>query len=478
MFKNAILAAILVVSANCCYAENLETIKLNDKNIILSGERLDNGYCHDFVLEMDRGDNAPDRVVMNVNGGYWPRMMTICLRPGEEQLFFEARQGGDKATTEYRIFAIRKGVRELLKKKDSDKKEYIKQEETKKVEEQPVAKDKNVEADVSKVVEKNDSKDVKNSKEKEKAKPVERDILRAIFDNTESMGLIKQVSFGEKSLTVCLLDGTKQTISLSDKIWNRIENFYNRGYEPNYQGLLSLNIYDADNDGVDELYATQRMELDNTELGYVAARLTLQKDDSWKMSQYVLQMPSDPKDSDDLNAGLENDFYRIHTERIYLPKSQGAYPRFYCENRVVMGKINDVLQAEYKEDLRNLFAKNASMGFEVILSYEKILSIRFIGGAPRRNHFLHIDPRNGKYITLQNMFIIRSGFLKRMSELSPSKRKYKEKDLRNWYMKDTSLYIVLDEGEKQRAEQFKLGAFEEFLNPKNKILHVNEKKSK
>jgi len=76
------------------------------------------------------------------------------------------------------------------------------------------------------------------------------------------------------------------------------------------------------------------------------------------------------------------------------------------------------------------------------------------------------------------MFTISSGFLKRMSELSPSKRKYKEKDLRNWYMKDTSLYVVLDEGTKQRAEQFKLGAFEEFLNPKNEILHVNEKKEK
>lgn len=469
MIKDVLLAAILAVSANCCYAENLEIIKLNDKNIILSGERLDNGYCHDFVLEMDRGDKAPDRVVMNVNGGYWPRMMTICLRPGEKQLFFEARQGGDKATTEYRIFAVRKGVRELPKQ----------DEKAKTTEKQSVKKGKNIDGTAaSKVVQKNDGKDAKKPEEKEKPKPVERDILKAIFDNTESMGLIRQASLGEKSLTVCLLDGTKQSIPLSDKIWNRIENFYNRGYDPNYQGLLSLNVHDADNDGVDELYATQRMELDNTELGYVAARITLQKDDSWKMSQYVLQMPSEPKDDDALNAGLENDFYQIHTERIYLPKGQGAYPRFYCDNRVVMDKIDAALEAEYSDDLRNLFAKNASMGFEVMLSYEKILSIRFIGGAPRRNHFLHLDPRNGKYITLKNMFTINSGFLKRMSELSPSKRKYKEKDLRNWYMKDTSLYVVLDEGTKQRAEQFKLGAFEEFLNPKNEILHVNEKKDK
>jgi len=480
MFKNILLAAVFTLGANCCYAENLGKIKLDNRNVCLIGECLDNGYYHDFVLEMERDNMASDRVVMNVNGGYWPRMRIVCLRPGEKQLFFEARQGADKATTEYRIFAVRKGVRELPKKQEDLKiKEDVKKEETKQIDEQPAGEKKEPEgAAAVKVTEKNDSRDSKKPEVKEKPKPVERDILKPIFDNTESLGFIKEAVLGEKSLTVCLLDGTRQSIPLSDKIWNRIENFYNRGYEPNYQGLLSLIVYDGDKDGVDELYATQRMELDNTELGYVAARLTLQKDDSWKMSQYVLQMPSEPKDDDALNGGLENDFYQIYTERIYLPKGQGAYPCFYCKNKDVMDKVNASLKTEYGEDFRNLFVKNASMGFEVIISYEKILSIRFIGGTPRRNHFLHLDPRNGKHLTLRNMFIVNSGFLKRMSELSPSKHKYKEKDLHNWYMKDTSLFVVLDEGTKQRAEQFKLGAFEEFLHPKNEILHVNEKKEK
>ena len=63
-----------------------------------------------------------------------------------------------------------------------------------------------------------------------------------------------------------------------------------------------------------------------------------------------------------------------------------------------------------------------------------------------------------------------------MSELSPSKHKYTKKDLDNWFMKDVNLSIVLDENGKQRVEQFKLGSFEEFINPKNTILQKNEKK--
>lgn len=451
MFKRFALAAFLVFSVNCCHAGVLREINFQGRDIRLLGDCLDNGYCYNLVVEMDRENMAPDRVMMNVQGGYWPGMKVVSLAKGEEYLFFEARQGGDGSTTEYRVFAIRKGIRELPKQDNRV---------------EPTGLSQQGEAN-------RDGKAVK-SEAQEKAKTVVRDILKPVFDNTESLGLIKEVTLGEKSLTVCLLDGTKQTIPLSDKIWDRIENFYSRGYEPNYQGLVSLVSYDADKDGVSELYATQRMELNNTELGYVAARLVLQKDDSWKMSQYVLQMPSDPKDGDALNEGVDKGVYQIYGERIYLPECQGAYPRFYCEDKVLADKVNAVLAAEYANDWDNLFAKKASMGFEVIISYEKILSVRFIGGTPRRNHFLHFDPRNGEMIGLKNMFYINGGFLRRMSELSPSKRKYRVKDLQNWYMKDTSLFIVLDEGQKQRAEQFKLGSFEEFLNPKNGILHVSE----
>ncbi len=466
MFKRVVLAALLVLSVNCCHAEVLREINFQGKNVRLLGDCLDNGYCHNFVLEMDRDNMAPERVRMNVQGGYWPGMKIISLANGEQHLFFEARQGGDGCTAEYRIFALRKGVRDLPKQEKPDNRVeptgLNQQGETERVEQKQGG----------------DNRDSKTAKSelKKKAKPVLRDILKTVFDNTESLGVIKEVTLGEKSLTVCLLDGTKQTIPLSDKIWDRIENFYRRGYEPNYQGLVSLICYDADKDGVSELYAAQRMELNDTGLGYVAARLVLQKDDSWKMNQYVLQMPSEPKDGDALNEGVDNDFYKIYGERIYLPKCQGAYPRFYCRDKNLADKINAVFAAEYGKDWDNLFARNASMGFEVIISYEKILSVRFIGGTPRRNHFLHIDPRNGELIGLKSMFRTNGEFLRRMSELSPSKHKYQMKDLRNWYMKDTSLFIVLDEGQKQRAEQFKLGAFEEFLNPKNEILHVSEKK--
>ncbi|MCQ2362728.1 MAG: hypothetical protein MJ041_00170 [Acidaminococcaceae bacterium] len=456
MLRRVALAAFLAFGVNYCHAGVLKNINFQGRDVRLLGDCLNNGYCHNFVLEMDRGNMAPDRVMMNVQGGYWPRMKIVSLGKDEEHLFFEVRQGGDGSTTEYRIFALRKGVRELPKQVEPGKK----------VE----AKGKGGSAA------KEDSKAVKKSEPKKKVKPVAQDVLKPVFDNTESLGLIKDVTLGEKSLTVCLLDGTRQTIPLSDKIWSRIENFYNRGYEPNYQGLVSLICHDGDKDGVSELYAVQRMELNGTGLGYVAARLVLQKDDSWKMNQYVLQMPSDPKDGDALNEGVDNDFYKIYGERIYLPKCQGAYPRFYCEDKDLMDKVNAAFAAEYAKDWDDLFAGNASMGFEVIVSYEKILSVRFIGGIPRWNHFLHLDPRNGKPIGMKSMFHINSEFLRRMSELSPSKHKYQAKDLKNWYMKDTSLFIVLDEGQKQRAEQFKLGAFEDFLNPKNEILHVNEKK--
>ncbi|MDO4935300.1 MAG: hypothetical protein Q4E42_01395 [Phascolarctobacterium sp.] len=406
--KKAICLALLCSAVNVSGAE-LANMELDKHKIILMGETMENGFHHDFLLRVDR-ESVPYPVTLDVDGGYWPQMKIIQLKKDEKQLFFSTRQGGDNATTEYRIFAH--------------------------------CKDK----------------------------------LTPILSQTESFGLIQDVTLDEKKLNVKLIDGTKQTIPLADKIWDKISNYYNRGYEPNFQGFLSMVPYDCDKDGVDELFACQRIELNNTELGYVAARLNLQKDDSWKMNHYVLQMPSIPNEKDKLNQGVETIIYEIYPERIYIERANGAYPKFYTKDKVLANKINGYFEKEYAADLEKLFSQNASMGFEVVLAYEKILSLRFIGGANRYNHFLHVDPVNGNIITLDKVFNTNSAFLKRMSELSPSKHKYTKKDLDNWFMKDVNLSIVLDENGKQRAEQFKLGSFEEFINPKNTILQKNEKK--
>ncbi len=304
-----------------------------------------------------------------------------------------------------------------------------------------------------------------------------KDKLTPILSQRESFGLIQEATLDEKKLNVKLIDGTKQTIPLADKIWDKISNYYNRGYDPNFQGFLSIVPFDCDKDGVDELFACQRIELNNTELGYVAARLNLQKDDSWKMNHYVLQMPSIPNEKDKLNKGVETIIYEIYPERIYIERANAGFPRFYAKDKTVAQKVNGLFEREYKPDLEKLFSQNAAMGFEIVLAYEKILSLRFIGGSNRYNHFLHINPVTGEEIVLNDVFKTDSAFLKRMSELSPSKHKYTRKDLDNWFMKDVNLSVVLDEKGKQRAEQFKLGSFEEFIRPKSGILQKNESKN-
>ena len=394
---------VLLWNGMSVWAEEIGKVNFNNHAVTLTGDRLSNGFCRDFLMKVDR-ESAPYWVNLGVEGGYWPELKILQLKPEEKQLFFTARQGGENATTEYRIFAERKGK------------------------------------------------------------------ITSIFSGTESLGLIQKVALDENKLQVQLLDGTQQSIPLPDKIWEKIENFYNRGYEPNYQGLYSLVAYDSNGDGVEELYAAQRIELNNVDLGYVAAQLEIQTDDSWKMSHYVLQMPSVPKEGDRVNVGTVNDFYEIYPEKIYIPHGQCAYPHYYTRDKQLQQKINALIGREYAQDLRELFTDKVPMGFETVLSFEKICSLRFIGGKVKRNHFLHFDPLTGKEITLRDMFKISKPMLAMMTKTSPSKHKYQEKDLQNWFMKDTTITFVLEENGKQRAEEFKLGTFEKYLSPKNTIL--------
>lgn len=384
-------------------AEEIAKTDFNNRAVTITADKLENGYCRDFLMKVER-ESVPYLVEMGLNGGYWPELKTVQLKPEEKQLFFAARQGGENATTEYRIFGERKGK------------------------------------------------------------------ITSIFSGRESFGLIQKATLTEKQLHVQLLDGTKQSIPLEDRIWEKVENFYNRGYEPNYQGLYSLVPLDSNGDGVHELYAAQRIELNNVDLGYVAAQLEIQKDDSWKMTHYVLQMPSVPKDGDKVSVGTVNALYEIYPEKIYIPHGQCAYPRYYTKDKKLAEKINGLIRQEYAQDLLDLFDYQSPMGFEVILSYEKICSLRFIGGKVKRNHFLHFDPLTGKEITVEDMFKISKPMLAMMTKTSPSKHKYVKKDLQNWFMKDTTITFVLEENGKQRAEEFKLGTFEKYLSPKNTIL--------
>lgn len=388
-------------------AAELQKIDFMGQKVVLTGEKLANGFCRDFLFHIE-GDAAPYMLNPDVAGGYYPELKIVKLRENEEQLFLSVRQGGQNATSEYRIFAM------------------------------------------------------KNNK------------LKPIFEATESAGMISSVNLDGEKMQVVLLDGVKQDIELDKKIWEKIDNDFLRGYEPNFVGFHNLMPYDKEGDGIDELYATQRIEMAGQELGYVAVRMDLQKDDSWKMSHYVLQLPTiADKNTEAINRGVTTSFYEIHSEKIYIEEAQGAIPKFYCQNENVSEKVNKNFKEFYIKNLKQLFGNNESMGYEIIIAHDNILSVRFIGSDAKKNNFLHIEPSTGRVMTIEDMFTISKDFLKTMTILSPTRYKYKKKDLGNWFIKGVKLNVILDEDGKQRAETFSLSAFEQFLSPNN---HILEKK--
>lgn len=89
-------------------AEEIAKTEFNNRAVIITADKLENGYCRDFLMKVER-ESVPYLVEMGLNGGYWPELKTVQLKPAEKQLFFAARQGGENATTEYRIFGERKG---------------------------------------------------------------------------------------------------------------------------------------------------------------------------------------------------------------------------------------------------------------------------------------------------------------------------------------------------------------------------------
>lgn len=442
------LCAGLALALTCggAAAQELADVKLGQAKVTLLGDRLTSGFVYNLLLRVENEGAVPYVVDPGVNGGYDPKLVTVKLKKDENQVLLDLAQGAGDAVRECRIFAVRKVDAGATGKKDSE---------------------------VSAAV---DSSSEKKGAGKDKVKePVLR--LTAIFGPKESAGVIKEVRLTEGRLKVRLLDGMRQQVPVEPKIWERVETAFGRGYVPAYEGLHTLYVGDRDKDGVQELYSAQRIELQDQDLGYIAARLDLQKDDSWKASHYVLQLPSVPKQSEEaLNKGVKTDAYEIRPAKVFVEQGQGAYPEFTGRDKTTNERINAVFAGVYKPMLETLFERKALMGFETVLAYENILSVRFIGGEPRLNRFVHVDPADGRELGIDAMFTVNGKFLKHMSGLSPSKHKYKKRDLENWFMKDNKLNIILQSGGKQRAEQFVLGQFEDFLSPKNRILAVNKDK--
>lgn len=464
------LCAGLVLALTCggAAAQELADVKLGSAKVTLLGDRLDSGFVYNLLLRVDDGV-TPYVVDPGVNGGYDPKLMTVKLKKDESQVLLDLAQGAGDAVRECRIFAVRKREAESKERTvQSEERSVESKELTAKTETGKTADGVNADAKTG------TSQDVS----KDELQPaVSR--LTAIFGAEESAGVIREAVLTDHKLRVRLLDGNRQQVAVDPKIWERIENGFARGYMPEYRGLHTLYVSDRDQDGVQELYSSQRIELQGHDLGYIAARLDLQQDDSWKASHYVLQLPPVPNKKEEvLNRGIRTDAYEIRPAKLFVEQGQGAFPEFTGRDKETNARINGEFAKVYAPMLDKLFSRKALMGFEVILAFENILSVRFIGGEPRLNRFVHVDPADGHVLGIQDMFTVNSGFLKRMSELSPSKHKYSKKDLANWFMKDTKLNIILQSGSKQQAEQFTLGQFEEFLSPKNRILAVNKDKDK
>ncbi|MBQ0066691.1 MAG: hypothetical protein KBS60_00665 [Phascolarctobacterium sp.] len=401
--KKFVMLIVLLFVTNFVNAAELGKIEYNGHKVTLFGEKLDSGFCYDFLLRVET-EGAPYMVNPAVTGGYYPDLKLVKLSADEQQLFFSVRQGGQNSISEYRIFADR------------------------------------------------------NNK------------LKPIFGLTESTGIISSIDLEKNKMQINLLNGVSQSINLNEKIYDKIENDLLKGYKPDFEGMYSLLSYDGDNDGVQELYATQRVDMSGQELCHMAVRMDLQRDDSWKMSHYVLQLPVLSEKDENINRGVTTLGYEVYPEKIYVEEANGAIPKFYGIDKKVSKKINDYFCTAYQDNLSDLFGKHAAMGFEIVVSYENILSVRFIGGEKKYNTFLHVNPLTGDILTIEDMFIVSSDFLKTMSILSQSKHKYVKKDLKNWFVKGVQLHVVLDENGAQRAEQFSLAAFESFLSPKNTIL--------
>ena len=292
-----------------------------------------------------------------------------------------------------------------------------------------------------------------------------------LFSGVDSMGIISKAELTGNNLILDFADGQKNEAVLPSGLVDTGAVYYG--------GLHSLTAYDLDDDGQDELLATQQIKQEDTLLADVGSiwRLTKstneqnRKDKNLKHWQWdkgsitVMTAVPVPKDNV-INDGQNNKQGSVLVRKIVIPGGEATYPMFASSDIKLTNKVNKLLHKECAKTFPDFFNGTADMAFKVVRNDDLLLTVQLIHGKSRFiHHNVNIDPKTGKQLYLKNILDVKNKELPALLKVlcTNNKMDFSQGIPDEWYIEGNNLFLVQNIDDKEEVAGFALGNLHKYI---------------
>lgn len=292
-----------------------------------------------------------------------------------------------------------------------------------------------------------------------------------LFSGVDSMGIISKAELAGNNLILDFADGQKNEAVLPSGLVDTGAVYYG--------GLHSLTAYDLDDDGQDELLATQQIKQEDTLLADVGSiwRLTKSTDEQnrkdknlkhwqWdKGSITVMTAVPVPKDNV-INDGQNNKQGSVLVRKIVIPGGEATYPMFASSDIKLTNKVNKLLHKECAKTFPDFYNGTADMAFKVVRNDDLLLTVQLIHGKSRFiHHNVNIDPKTGKQLYLKNILDVKNKELPALLKVlcTNNKMDFSQGITDEWYIEGNNLFLVQNIDDKEEVAGFALGNLHKYI---------------
>ena len=283
--------------------------------------------------------------------------------------------------------------------------------------------------------------------------------VQEVFGVPESSGIVTQAELKDGKLQLSLLNGSSESVALDAGVKaedGRVE----------YSGLHSLQPWDVDDDGVDELLASQRLTQGKTPLADIGVVWKRRADgDGWEALGTTIMTLAPTAQGNTVNDGAEMAAGTILPRRLVVRGGEATFPVFVGKDVEVQNKINKELWTANAGSMQKFFAGQADTAFKVMSAKENLLSVQLICGKTQFAHnYVNINPKIGELIKLSDILNTQDKDLLPLLNVLNTNKKVSIKALPDeWYIEGRNLFLISVVDTREEISGFDLGNLHKFI---------------
>lgn len=283
--------------------------------------------------------------------------------------------------------------------------------------------------------------------------------VQEVFGTAEGLGVVAQAEIKQGKLELQLANGSKESVALD-------ANVKAEDGRVAYGGLHSLAPWDIDDDGADELFASQRIAQGKTPLADVGVVWKRKAGgDGWEATGTTIMTLSKTAQGNTVNDGVDMKAGVILPRRLVVRGGEATFPVFSGPDVEVQNKINRELWLANAGNMTKFYFGKADTAFKVMHAGEHLLSVELISGKTQFVHnYVNINPRTGERIKLGDILNEKDkDLIPLLNVLNTNKKLTFNKLPDEWYIEGHNLFLLSAAGVREEVAGFDLGNLHKFI---------------